>query len=127
RLDLAGRPLTAVPTPGPARGHVVFVDAAAGLLFAGDHVLPHITPSIGYEPAPPELALREYLRSLAAVRRMPDLRLLPAHGPVAGSAHARIDELLEHHRTRLDQCAAAAGHGAETAYRAARRLTWTRP
>ncbi len=125
-FELTGRTLTAVHTPGHTRGHLVFVDTAAGLLFAGDHVLPHITPSIGFEPAPPELALREFLRSLAAVRRLPDLRLLPAHGPVAASAHARIDELLEHHRTRLDQCAAAVGQGAETAYQVAGLLTWTR-
>jgi glyoxylase-like metal-dependent hydrolase (beta-lactamase superfamily II) len=125
-FELTGRTLTAVHTPGHTRGHLVFVDSAAGLLFAGDHVLPHITPSIGFEPAPPELALREFLRSLAAVRRLPDLQLLPAHGPVAGSAHARIDELLEHHRTRLDQCAAAVGQGAETAYQVAGLLTWTR-
>ena len=31
---------------------MVFRDAAAGLLFAGDHVLPRITPSIGFEAAP---------------------------------------------------------------------------
>jgi glyoxylase-like metal-dependent hydrolase (beta-lactamase superfamily II) len=105
---------------------VVFVDAAAGLLFAGDHVLPHITPSIGFEPVPPQLALRDYLGSLAAVRRMPDLRLLPAHGPVTDSAHTRIDQLLEHHRSRLDECADAVLQGAETAYQVAGMLTWTR-
>jgi glyoxylase-like metal-dependent hydrolase (beta-lactamase superfamily II) len=126
QYDLAGRTLTAVHTPGHTRGHVVFVDAEAGLLFAGDHVLPHITPSIGFEAAPPELALRDYLGSLAAVRRMPDLRLLPAHGPVTDSAHARIDQLLEHHRSRLEECAEAVQHGAETAYQAAGMLTWTR-
>jgi glyoxylase-like metal-dependent hydrolase (beta-lactamase superfamily II) len=124
--ELTGRTLTAVHTPGHTRGHVVFVDAGAGLLFAGDHVLPHITPSIGFEPAPPELALRDYLGSLAAVRRMPDLRLLPAHGPVGESAHSRIDQLLEHHRTRLEECAEAVRQGAGTAYQAAGLLAWTR-
>jgi glyoxylase-like metal-dependent hydrolase (beta-lactamase superfamily II) len=126
RFDLAGRTLTAVHTPGHTRGHMVFVDGGAGLLFAGDHVLPHITPSIGFEPAPPELPLREYLGSLATVRRMPDHRLLPAHGPVTDSAHARIDALLEHHRTRLEDCAAAVRQGALTAYQAAGLLAWTR-
>ena len=38
-----------------------------GLLFAGDHVLPHITPSIGFELAEPAaLPLADYLRLAAA-------------------------------------------------------------
>jgi glyoxylase-like metal-dependent hydrolase (beta-lactamase superfamily II) len=125
-FELADRTLTAVHTPGHTRGHTVFVDADAGLLFSGDHVLPHITPSVGFEPAPPELALRDYLGSLAAVRRMPDMRLLPAHGPVTSSAHARVDQLLEHHRSRLDECEDAVLQGAVTAYQVGCMLTWTR-
>ena len=41
------------PTPGHTRGHVVFVDAARDVMFAGDHVLPQITPSIGFDSRPP--------------------------------------------------------------------------
>jgi glyoxylase-like metal-dependent hydrolase (beta-lactamase superfamily II) len=123
---LEGRALTAVATPGHTRGHVVFRDAEGGLLFAGDHVLPHITPSIGFETAPSPLPLGDFLDSLRLVRSMPDTRLLPAHGPVAESAHARIDELLAHHRTRLDAIDATIAAGAVTALDAARQLTWTR-
>ncbi|HVE31271.1 MAG TPA: MBL fold metallo-hydrolase, partial [Mycobacteriales bacterium] len=93
--------LRAVHTPGHTRGHLVFADLAGGLLFAGDHVLPHITPTIGFEASPTESPLADYLRSLAAVRAMPDLRLLPAHGPVADSVHARVDQLVAHHEDRL--------------------------
>ena len=126
QVEAGGRTLRVIPTPGHTRGHVVFADLGHGLLFAGDHVLPHITPSIGFEPARPELPLGDYLGSLHLVRAMPDLRLLPAHGPVAGSTHARIDELLAHHERRLDACAAVIRHGAATAYQVARALTWTR-
>jgi glyoxylase-like metal-dependent hydrolase (beta-lactamase superfamily II) len=125
-IELPGRKLRVIPTPGHTRGHVVYADAGHGLLFAGDHVLPHITPSIGFEAARPELPLGDYLASLRLVRSMPDLRLLPAHGPVADSAHARIDELTAHHDRRLDACAAVIASGAVTAYEAARQLTWTR-
>jgi glyoxylase-like metal-dependent hydrolase (beta-lactamase superfamily II) len=124
RLD--GRELDVLPTPGHTRGHVVFTDRAAGLLFAGDHVLPHITPSIGFEVAPTELPLRDFLESLRLVREMPDRRLLPAHGPVADSVHARVDQLLDHHGARLDACQAVVAAGAETSYQAARVLPWTR-
>jgi glyoxylase-like metal-dependent hydrolase (beta-lactamase superfamily II) len=123
---LHGRALTAIATPGHTRGHLVFRDAEAGLLFAGDHVLPHITPSIGFETVPAELPLGDFLDSLRLVRSLPDTRLLPAHGPVAESTHARIDELLEHHRTRLDAMHGAIVQGATTAFEAAGLVTWTR-
>jgi glyoxylase-like metal-dependent hydrolase (beta-lactamase superfamily II) len=126
RVALDQRHLTAVHTPGHTRGHLVFVDEADGLLFAGDHVLPHITPSIGFEKVPGSLPLDNYLVSLAKVRAMPDLRLLPAHGPVTDSVHARVDELLAHHDARLTATRAAVEAGSGTAYETARALTWTR-
>jgi glyoxylase-like metal-dependent hydrolase (beta-lactamase superfamily II) len=124
-IELPGRELHALHTPGHTRGHLVFAEHAAGLLFAGDHVLPHITPSIGFEPAPAERPLLSYLGSLRVVRALPDLRLLPAHGPVADSTHARIDELLAHHRRRLDACAEAVERGCSLAPEVAARLAWT--
>jgi glyoxylase-like metal-dependent hydrolase (beta-lactamase superfamily II) len=125
-LPLATRTLRVLPTPGHTRGHVVFAAQDAGLLFAGDHVLPHITPSIGFEAEPAHLPLGDYLDSLRLVRELPDLRLLPAHGPVAPSVHARVDELVEHHRERLEVVLAAVAQGAATGYEAAGQLAWTR-
>jgi hypothetical protein len=52
--------------------------------------------------------------------------LLPAHGPVAPSVHARVDELVTHHGRRLDLTEAALHHGASTAFEVACQLTWTR-
>ncbi len=125
-LNLPTRILTVVATPGHTHGHVVFVDSAASLLFAGDHVLPHITPSIGFEAVPVEQPLADFLGSLRLVRNMPDRRLLPAHGPVQPSVHARVDELFEHHADRLDRALDAVQVDAPTAYEIAQRLTWTR-
>jgi len=125
-IMLPGRVLDVIPTPGHTQGHVCFRDPAAGLLFAGDHVLPHITPSIGFEPAIARLPLGDYLQSLRLVREMPDAVLLPAHGPPGGSVHARVDELLAHHAARLDAAAEAVRGGAVTAAETARLLTWTR-
>lgn len=125
-ISVGSRRLAAVHTPGHTQGHFVFHDAQAQLLFAGDHVLPTITPSIGFEPAPAALPLGDFLGSLTKVRGMPDARLLPAHGPVAPSAHARIDELLAHHAQRLDQCAEIVRGGSGTALDVASQLGWTR-
>jgi glyoxylase-like metal-dependent hydrolase (beta-lactamase superfamily II) len=125
-LDLRTRTLQAVHTPGHTRGHLVFHDAAAQLMFAGDHVLPQITPSIGFEAAGHRMALRDYLSSLGRTLALPDARLLPAHGPVTASTHDRVKELLAHHDIRLAETFGAVQAGNATPYEVARAIQWTR-
>src|SRR6516225_555725 len=125
-LDLRTRTLRAVHTPGHTRGHLVYHDAAAAIMFAGDHVLPHITPSIGFEPAGNRMALSDYLGSLARTLALPDARLLPAHGPVTGSTHERVHELLAHHDTRLAETLSAVRAGNATPFEVAKAIKWTR-
>lgn len=126
-IDVGRRTIDAVHTPGHTPGHYVYADRADGLLFAGDHVLPTITPSIGFTVPPEPDPLGHFMASLTKVRSLPDLRILPAHGPVAPSSHARVDELLAHHEERLDQCAASLrSRGATVAAVVATDLGWTR-
>lgn len=116
-----------MPTPGHTQGHVVFLDEQRGLLFSGDHVLPHITPSIGFELTEPGgRPLADYLDSLRLMTRYADARLLPAHGPVTDSAHTRVAELLTHHDNRLAQSLKALGDTTLDAHAVARELGWTR-
>ena len=125
-LDLRTRTLRAVHTPGHTRGHLVYHDAASAIMFAGDHVLPHITPSIGFEAAGNRMALSDYLSSLARTLALPDARLLPAHGPVTGSTHERVNELLAHHDLRLAEIHQAVLAGHATPFEVARAIRWTR-
>ncbi|MFE3826838.1 MBL fold metallo-hydrolase [Streptomyces sp. NPDC059092] len=126
-LRFGGRELRVVPTPGHTKGHVVYLDEQRGLLFAGDHVLPHITPSIGFELTEPGgRPLADYLDSLRLMTRYADARLLPAHGPVSDSTHTRVAELLTHHDDRLARSLTALDDGALDAHAVARRLGWTR-
>jgi glyoxylase-like metal-dependent hydrolase (beta-lactamase superfamily II) len=122
-----GRVLTARLTPGHSRGHLMFHDEAAGVLFAGDHVLPHITPSIGFEAFSDGHGLDAFLASLRASRDLPVDVVLPGHGPVFADLAGRVDELLAHHDKRLAACVEVlrAGGPAPAADVAA-RLTWTR-
>ncbi|MGW4205224.1 MBL fold metallo-hydrolase [Streptomyces sp. NPDC004726] len=126
RVDLGVRALDVLATPGHTAGHIVLRDAVGELLFAGDHVLPHITPSLALESVPEPKPLRSYLESLRLVQDMPDTLLLPAHGPVTASVHTRVDELLVHHEQRLDAALKEVRDGADTAYAVARALPWTR-
>jgi glyoxylase-like metal-dependent hydrolase (beta-lactamase superfamily II) len=125
-LKVNDRTLDVVATPGHTHGHVVFHDRDEALLFAGDHVLPTITPSVGFEGVLQPNPLGDYLGSLEVVRRREDAMLLPAHGPVGPSVHRRVDELLHHHGIRLRETAAAVAAGASTAHEVADQLRWTR-
>ena len=102
-VDLGGRRLEAVPTPGHTKGHMVFHDVENGLLFSGDHVLPTITPSIGFELGEWDLPLARYLASLELLLGRDDARLVPAHGLVTSSVHERVAALLRHHHERFGQ------------------------
>jgi glyoxylase-like metal-dependent hydrolase (beta-lactamase superfamily II) len=124
-LAIAGRTLRALPTPGHTRGHFVFADLENGLLFAGDHVLPGITPSIGFEPAASDLPLGAFLSSLQLVQELPDLELLAAHGPLGRRSHERTEELLAHHRERLEATSRGVCDGPCSAFDVARGLSWT--
>lgn len=126
RIPVGTRTLDAVHTPGHTPGHYVFAEQEAGLLFAGDHVLPTITPSIGFTVPPDDLPLGRFLASLRRVTELPDLTLLPAHGPVAPSSHARAHELVAHHEDRLGASLAALAPDGSTADQVARRIGWTR-
>ncbi|GEP39079.1 MBL fold metallo-hydrolase [Nocardioides psychrotolerans] len=125
-LEVGTRVIDAVHTPGHTPGHFVFADRAAGLLFAGDHVLPTITPSIGFTVPPTDQPLGDFMASLTKVRGLPDLTILPAHGPVAPSSHTRVDELLVHHERRLAESLHLLAGGPRTSYDVAQGLGWTR-
>lgn len=126
-LSVAGRPMTARVTAGHTRGHLVFEDPALGVIYTGDHVLPRITPSIGFELGGWDNPLGAYLDSLEDMLGRPDAEMLPAHGPIGGSVHERVRELLHHHDLRLeatlDRVRAEPG---ATGLDVARGLPWTR-
>ncbi len=125
-LEIAGRTVEAVAVPGHTKGHLVFHDRTAGLLFSGDHVLPTITPSIGFELGEWDLPLGRYLESLSLLLHRPDGTLLPAHGSPGGSVHARVRELLSHHDERLVATSSHVEAGGSTGLEIASALKWTR-
>jgi glyoxylase-like metal-dependent hydrolase (beta-lactamase superfamily II) len=104
---------------------MVYEDRQAGLAFTGDHILPRITPSIALERMPEKLPLRSYLASLRLFLDLPDAWMLPAHGAVTRSVRARVEELLDHHRHRLDLVQGLVTAGSHTAYDVSRQMLWT--
>jgi glyoxylase-like metal-dependent hydrolase (beta-lactamase superfamily II) len=103
-----------VEMPGHADGHLCLV--RDGVLVAGDHLLPRITPAVGLYPDSRPDPLGDYLASLERTARL-GLRLaLPGHGEPLDDPAGRARELIEHHRRRLDTTAAALDETPRTGY-----------
>lgn len=105
RLKLGHREFEILTGDGHAPEQLMLYCAAEGLLLAGDQVLMRISPNISVDPTGPESdPLGHYLRSLENLRdRVPDGTLvLPGHHKPFRDLHARIGELQEQHRQRLE-------------------------
>ncbi|MEU8763185.1 MBL fold metallo-hydrolase [Streptomyces sp. NPDC048659] len=139
-LDLAGRRLRAVWTPGHTPGHVcLHLEEAhpAGLpghgrLFSGDHLLPEISPHIGLYEDPDDTSghggdpLGDYLDSLERIGRLGVAEVLPAHQYAFPDAARRVRELLDHHEERLAGLLALLAVPL-TPWQLAERMEWNRP
>jgi len=90
-------------TPGHSPGHICLFEKKAGLLFAGDHILPELSPNIGLHPQSTPDPLHDYLEGLRRMAALEPERVLPAHGRPFATVAARVEALTRHHRRRLDQ------------------------
>ena len=122
-LEAGGFALRCLLMPGHTPGQMCFWLEKEGLMLLGDHVLFDITPNITAWPALPD-ALGAYLGSLDRVRAYAPVRALPGHrGP--GDLAARVDQLKEHQRLRLEEALKAVReHPGAGAYELAGYMTW---
>jgi len=127
-LNLPGRRIRVVWTPGHTPGHICLHDEDYGLLLTGDHLLPRISPNIGLSPIDGDSPLSNYLDSLRAIRGYDGAEALPAHEYRFRGIAGRAETLIKHHEARaqelLDLVAAA---GQPTIWEVAQKLTWSRP
>ena len=126
--DVPAWKLRAVHTPGHTPGHLCFVDERSRRLFAGDHVLPRITPNISVQRADPVDPLEDYLGSLVKVRDLDIDEVLPAHEWRFKGLAERVDAIAAHHEHRLAELLAVIRRQpGSTPWELAGHLTWSRP
>lgn len=126
-LRLGGRRIEVIHTPGHTPGHLVFALPDEGVLFTGDHVLPRITPNVSAGPLGSPDPLASYLDSLAALKGLGEVQVLPAHVDQFDDLPGRVAELRQHHLQRLDETARCLAEGASTVWQVATSLRWSRP
>jgi glyoxylase-like metal-dependent hydrolase (beta-lactamase superfamily II) len=113
RVDVGGRTLEVIDTPGHASHHVAVVDDASGVVFTGDALGIHVPDLPILRPAtpPPDFDLDLAVRSIRAIRDRRPTALLFAHfGPIGEPE--RTCELAE--RRLRDWCSAVASALDET-------------
>ncbi len=98
-LRLGRHAYRAIWTPGHSDYHLCLL-REDGLFIAGDHILPGITPNIGWYPDARPDPLGDYDAALAAVRDLPVRLVLPGHRRPFTDLAGRVDELRRHHRER---------------------------
>ena len=116
-------------TPGHSAGHICLYDRAHKVLLSGDHVLPHITPSVGLHVRSPSNPLADYLDSLRLIGRLEAELVLPGHGEPFQALPERTGELIAHHQRRLQEILQLMSEQPDrplTGYELASRMNWSR-
>ncbi len=110
-LEVGGRALRAVHTPGHAVGHLCYRDEATAATIAGDMVAGLgtilIDPSGGH--------MATYLASLERMIAIGTGALLPAHGPVIADGPGKLREYIAHRLMRERRVRDALGRAPRTA------------
>ncbi|MDP9998459.1 MBL fold metallo-hydrolase [Pseudarthrobacter sulfonivorans] len=125
-LQVAGRDIRIMATPGHTPGHICLWDDAAELVLSGDHVLPRITPNVSLAIRGETDPLRRNLDSLRRVALNDHYEVCPAHEYRFRGLAQRAEELERHSQERTGEVHSALESGAASVYETARKLTWSR-
>ena len=91
---------TVILTSGHTPGHTCLYLEKEKLLFSGDHILFDITPNITSWLRVKD-SLRNYIESLEKIKKLEITKTFPGHRATSDDVYSRIDEIIEHHKSRL--------------------------
>ena len=91
---------TVILTSGHTPGHTCLYLEKEKLLFSGDHILFDITPNITSWLRVKD-SLRNYIESLEKIKKLEITKTFPGHRATSDNVYSRIDEIIEHHKSRL--------------------------
>ena len=114
-----------VSTPGHSPGSTCFIPSGTDIIFTGDHILEKITPNISYYDGVTDF-LGHYIDSLKKTALLPINNAYPGHGVPFSNVKGRIESLLSHHTTRMEEIRNIINGKMITAYDIACKMTWSR-
>lgn len=126
-INVPGTKIRVHWTPGHTPGHVCFEDLTRNILFAGDHLLPRITPNISSMVGHDKSALSDYLNSFKHLSSLDIETVYPGHEHSFNNLSQRITELRLHHELRLEEMhRIIKKRGTSTTHEIAKNLIWSR-
>lgn len=114
-------------TPGHSIGHICIYEPQNQILFAGDHVLPTISPNVSSHVQSGDNPLGDYLHNLKKLEALPVKKVLPAHEHVFDDLGKRINEIRLHHDTRKTEILKAMNSGHRSAFDISSQISWKGP
>lgn len=124
RLELDDSYVEVIFTPGHSRGHLCLHNPVKKALFAGDHMLPVITPSINFYPRSAANPLGSFINSLKKIQPLDLEMVLPAHQNIFYNFQQRLEQLIKHHEERAAELLIAMGSSTKTAYEIMLDMQW---
>ena len=98
-IEIDGRRIVAVATPGHTSNHLCYADEPSGALFTGDHIMGWSTTVV----VPPDGDMADYMASLNRLRQRRDSVYYPAHGPAVLKPQQLVRGMIGHRMQRERQ------------------------
>lgn len=117
-IEVGGRRIEAVHTPGHLSNHLCFALPDAGVLFTGDTVMGWSTTLV----SPPEGDMAAFMASLARLAARGDRRCLPGHGEPVEDPAGLLATQRAHREARAAAVLAALADGTADAHGLAPRI-----
>lgn len=129
-LNIPGRTIRVIHTPGHTEGSICLHDEGARTVFTGDTLLPMIFPGIGLGVAasgsPNVNPLARYFASLDRLAVLDVDRVHPGHGYSFAGLAARCAETVAHHEKRSEEVRLIIGRNPRASvWQVAEQINWT--
>ena len=125
-LDIPGRRVRVLATPGHTSGELCLHDADAGILYSGDHLLPNQFPGIGLGGESITNPIADYFGALDRVSALGDIEVDPGHGYRFTGLVERCETTRRHHLARSEEIAAILDRGGSpSVWDVAAQVSWT--
>jgi glyoxylase-like metal-dependent hydrolase (beta-lactamase superfamily II) len=124
KINMSPFEFKVISTPGHSSGHICLYESSRKLLFAGDHILPEITPYVGLHPQSGPDPLGDYFNSLKDLMKLDVNLVFPGHGPAFSGLKQSIDSLFKHHEQRISIILNTIQEDMKTAFQIASEIQW---
>jgi len=126
-FEFDGLAIEAHHVPGHSGGHFIYFEPDSRTLFAGDQLLPHVSPNPLLEPSLEDhterrRSLVDYLDTLDRLKKLEPAIAYPGHGDPIDDVPTLIDATVAHHLERKSEIAGLLTDRGQSPYELAQRV-----